>query len=34
MRPLKTFDGVYGGKRPGFLEGYTALKEAIRPWGS
>jgi len=30
---LATFDEVYSGVRPGFLEGYKALKEAIKPWG-
>ena len=28
------FDQVYSGTRPGFLEGYKALKEAIHPWGA
>jgi len=31
---LETFDGIYGGERPGFLEGYAALKKAIVPWGA
>ena len=31
---LDKFDEVYSGTRPGFLEGYAALKEAITPWGS
>ena len=31
---LATFDSIYSGERPGFLEGYKALKEAIRPWGA
>jgi hypothetical protein len=31
---LVTFDSIYADKRPGFLEGYKALKEAISPWGS
>ncbi len=31
---LATFDKVYAGKRPGFLDGYKALKEAITPWGA
>ncbi len=31
---LAAFDKVYGGERPGFLEGYEALKEAITPWGT
>jgi hypothetical protein len=30
---LETFDKIYGGKRPRYLEGYKKLKEAIRPWG-
>lgn len=30
---LATFDTVYAGERPGFLEGYQQLKEAIKPWG-
>ena len=30
---LDTFDQIYDGERPGFLEGYKALKEAITPWG-
>jgi hypothetical protein len=31
---LATFDKIYGSERPGFLEGYKALKEAIKPWGA
>jgi hypothetical protein len=31
---LETFDKVYSGKRPKYLEGYAKLKEAIKPWGS
>ena len=31
---LATFDKVYSGQRPGFIEGYKALKEAIKPWGN
>jgi hypothetical protein len=31
---LVKFDKVYGGKRPGFLEGYKALKAAVKPWGN
>ena len=31
---LATFDEIYAGERPGFIEGYKALKSAIRPWGS
>jgi len=30
---LATFDKIYSGKRPGFIEGYKALKGAITPWG-
>ena len=30
---LDTFDEIYRGERPGFLEGYKALKAAIKPWG-
>ncbi len=30
---LDKFDEVYAGERPGFLEGYAALKEKIKPWG-
>ncbi len=30
---IDTFDRVYGGERPGFIEGYRQLKAAIRPWG-
>jgi hypothetical protein len=30
---LATFDKVYGGKRPKYIEGYLKLKEAIKPWG-
>ncbi|RPJ48979.1 MAG: hypothetical protein EHM16_00275 [Betaproteobacteria bacterium] len=31
---LATFDKVYAGKRPRYLDGYNKLKEAIKPWGS
>ena len=31
---LATFDKVYGGKRPRYLDGYNKLKDAIKPWGS
>jgi hypothetical protein len=31
---LATFDKVYGGKRPKYLDGYTQLKAAIKPWGT
>ena len=29
---LNIFDGIYGSNRPGFIEGYKALKNAIQPW--
>jgi hypothetical protein len=32
-KALATFDEVYAGERPGFLDGYKKLKEAITPWG-
>jgi hypothetical protein len=31
---LAKFDEIYGKERPGFLEGYKALKAAIKPWGT
>lgn len=31
---LAKFDEIYGNERPGFLEGYKALKAAIKPWGA
>lgn len=31
---LATFDEVYSPTRPGFLDGYAKLKEAIKPWGA
>ena len=31
---LDTFDKIYGGKRPRYLEGYQKLKAAIKPWGT
>lgn len=31
---LATFDKIYGGKRPRYLDGYNQLKAAIKPWGS
>ena len=31
---LATFDKVYGDDRPGFLEGYKQLKEAVTPWSA
>jgi hypothetical protein len=30
---LESFDRIYGGKRPRYIEGYNKLKEAIKPWG-
>jgi len=30
---LNKFDEIYSGERPGFLEGYKSLKQAITPWG-
>jgi len=30
---LARFDEIYSGERPGFLQGYAALKEKIQPWG-
>ncbi len=29
---LDKFDEIYSGERPGFLDGYRALKEGITPW--
>jgi hypothetical protein len=31
---VETFDKVYSGKRPRYLDGYKKLKEAMRPWGA
>ena len=31
---LVTFDEVYSGKRPKYIEGYLKLKKAIKPWGT
>ncbi len=31
---LATFDKVYDGQRPRYLDGYKKLKAAIRPWGA
>jgi hypothetical protein len=31
---LDKFDEIYSGERPGFLEGYKALKESVTPWGA
>ncbi len=30
---IATFDEIYSGKRPCFIEGYETLKGAITPWG-
>ena len=30
---LAKFDEIYAGERPGFLQGYEALKASITPWG-
>ena len=30
---LATFDKIYSGKRPRYIEGYDKLKEAVKPWG-
>jgi hypothetical protein len=30
---LETFDKIYSGKRPRYIEGYDKLKQAIKPWG-
>jgi hypothetical protein len=30
---VETFDRIYGGKRPRYLDGHAKLKEAIKPWG-
>lgn len=30
---LETFDQIYSGKRPRYIEGYEILKRAIKPWG-
>ena len=30
---LATFDKIYSGKRPRYLDGYNQLKAAIKPWG-
>ena len=31
---LTTFDKIYSENRPRYIDGYTKLKEAIRPWGA
>ena len=33
-KALATFDDVYAGERPGFLEGYAQLKNSIKAWGT
>jgi len=33
-KAIDQFDKVYAGERPGFLEGYKALKDSITPWGA
>jgi len=30
---LATFDRIYSGNRPRYIDGYNQLKEAIKPWG-
>jgi hypothetical protein len=30
---LEAFDKIYGNTRPRYIEGYSKLKESIRPWG-
>ena len=30
---VATFDKIYGGKRPRYIDGYNQLKDAIKPWG-
>ncbi len=31
---LATFDKIYSAKRPKYIDGYNALKAAIKPWGT
>jgi hypothetical protein len=31
---LATFDKIYAGERPRYIDGYKKLKAAIRPWGA
>lgn len=31
---LATFDRIYSGKRPRYLDGYDKLKDAIKPWST
>ena len=33
FKALDSFDEVYAGERPGFIQGYEKLKAAIVPWG-
>ena len=33
-KQLSTFDEVYSGERPRYLDGYAKLKQAIAPWGT
>ena len=33
-KALDSFDEIYAGERPGFIQGYEKLKAAIVPWGS
>ena len=30
---IEKFDEIYSGERPGFIQGYEKLKQAITPWG-
>ena len=30
---VATFDRIYSGKRPRYMDGYKQLKDAIKPWG-
>ena len=34
LAQLATFDSLYSGKRPRYLDGYKQLKAAIKPWGT
>ncbi|NDH57979.1 MAG: hypothetical protein EBX60_06970, partial [Betaproteobacteria bacterium] len=31
---LAIFDHIYSGKRPRYIDGYKALKAAIKPWAA
>ncbi len=31
---VATFDRIYSGKRPRYMDGYKQLKDAIKPWGT